>query len=1162
MKALILRRQSAAGLRSVFFSIEVVVPDEAVKDELNRSLADAQGIASGIRFVTTQAWLDRMNHGSPDVSGRARALEWAIYAVVTDQAFLARPECSRLKKYIEDNASSALWPLISRIAGLFSTYFSYRADWLWNWAGKSLANNNAERTAREAAVLAQHPDFAWQKALWLELCSRTKVDGTKLWPTANTFLGIPEKWLERMRETEENLDPLYVFMPRELPPLALPQLLAESRRRPVYLYVQNPSSAFWFDPTVKGEDGFTWFHRNAAVRRALIDRLRCFVTQDTGEDAVFLEDDLPEAPRSEPHNKTVSVEALGDLLRLKAEAEQTADIYLRPRENNVLGSLQQAVLEDDPCVLPQTVADGDDSFLIVRAPNVVREVQALCDWIASMIEASAKTNEPLKASDFLVVTPDIDSMAGVIAAVMGARSEEEYLSYHIAGQSELDVNSAARAMLAAMRFVGGAATASEFIELLEMPAFAAARPQGNANVSLISNWLAAAGYRWGLNETHAKSAIARSTAWPEGGDAYEGTLERALERLVAGNLVGQSVGLVAQDVYAVSGSELGGFDGTEEDGETFDFLLALARSFFDIGEMPERQTAEAWLETTRRFADMLFAGYAKSPEMIGFVLRAASLAQSADEVLGAQEITFETWCSALEKTMRTNKTTVRATGRVTFARTGDFVGMPFKCVAVIGLNDGESFPGSSRREEFDLTAAKLVINGKELHVARRGDRDSRESNRGLFLDLLLSAQRHFYVSYTIGSGSVPANPSVVLQDLKQALAEGLDDPSEIERKLTKTVPALAASSESFVPEMGVLRCRSASLAAAVNKAIESSYLAKETPFADAPISVSRRATLSVDALVNFFTYAESNSLKLIGLSTASHEQADTTPIQRYGNGDFLFRSKVRRRLDKALAEGRTEEEILKIASCDPTIGEQSVRRLLIEKYVDVLGQMHGKLTEETLVYGSEPVRVEGGQIVFEEMRNRPFSTLAVPDHNGFKNEKDEVVVGVIGISNDDLLKTFLQFAAVNLMILKKGQKPIDFVYVGGDESKGTFWYRWHVNDDDANEEARNTTQLLQNVVTGMLDLVNRHAEAKPILADDSACDGTSLIWRGLKDGELAAASCKELKEAVALVAGLFDIAEKPTTSKKSKKAKESPVEVFDAAVASFENIGIETDARN
>ena len=197
--------------------------------------------------------------------------------------------------------------------------------------------------------------------------------------------------------------------------------------------------------------------------------------------------------------------------------------------------------------------------------------------------------------------------------------------------------------------------------------------------------------------------------------------------------------------------------------------------------------------------------------------------------------------------------------------------------------------------------------------------------------------------------------------------------------------------------------------------------------------------------------------------------------------------------------------------------------------------------------------------MFEEMRNRPFSTLAVPDHDGFKNNKDEIVVGVVGISENDLLRTFLQFAAVNLMTLKKGYKPIDFVFFGGDESKGTFHYRWHVSDD---EGASNTTRLLQDVVTSMLALVNSHAEARPILADDSACDGNSLIWRGLKDGDLAAASCKKLKEAVVAIAGMFDIAEKPTTSKKSKKPKGSPEEIFNAAVASFEDIGIETDARN
>lgn len=147
---------------------------------------------------------------------------------------------------------------------------------------------------------------------------------------------------------------------------------------------------------------------------------------------------------------------------------------------------------------------------------------------------------------------------------------------------------------------------------------------------------------------------------------------------------------------------------------------------------------------------------------------------------------------------------------------------------------------------------------------------------------------------------------------------------------------------------------------------------------------------------------------------------------------------------------------------------------------------------------------------------------------------------MIGISDNDLLKTFLQFAAVNLMAFKKGHRPIDFVFFGGDESKGTFHYRWHVNDDESDEEACNTTQLLQSVVTSMLALVNCHAEARPILADDSACDGTSLIWRGLKDGDLAAASCKKLKEAVVAIAGMFDIAEKPTTSKNQRNRREVP----------------------
>ena len=400
-----------------------------------------------------------------------------------------------------------------------------------------------------------------------------------------------------MNGVKSKTGPLYVFVPRELPPLALPQLLAESQRRSVHLFMENPSSAFWFDPTVDSTDGFSWFHRNASTRRALLDRVRNFVTQDTiSAESAFLEDDLPAAADSASKTKTVTVEALGDMLKLKAESQQAEDIFIKPRQRTFLSAIQSAVLEDDPTQMPHEVDENDHSFMIVRAPNAMRELETLCDWIAATIDASRQTEQPLCASDFLVTTPDIDAMAGVIAAVMGSRADDERLSYHIAGQSELDVNSAARAMLAAMRFVGGAATAEEFSELIEMPFFSAIRPQIDANATRIASWLASAGYRWGLNEMHARAAVGRRLAVNEGVGLFEGTLERALERLLAGNLTSNSAALVAGDVLGMRGTELSGMETTNDDPASFEYLLALAQAFNDVGEMPEQQSTSRSLK--------------------------------------------------------------------------------------------------------------------------------------------------------------------------------------------------------------------------------------------------------------------------------------------------------------------------------------------------------------------------------------------------------------------------------------------------------------------------------------------------------------------------------------------------------------------------------------
>ena len=89
--------------------------------------------------------------------------------------------------------------------------------------------------------------------------------------------------------------------------------------------------------------------------------------------------------------------------------------------------------------------------------------------------------------------------------------------------------------------------------------------------------------------------------------------------------------------------------------------------------------------------------------------------------------------------------------------------------------------------------------------------------------------------------------------MKQALVEALDEPQDIDAKLTKTVGALAASAENFAVQMGLVRARSPELANAVNKALEAGYIAQEEPFADAALARQTDASLSVDDLAKFFT---------------------------------------------------------------------------------------------------------------------------------------------------------------------------------------------------------------------------------------------------------------------------------------------------------------------
>ncbi len=101
-------------------------------------------------------------------------------------------------------------------------------------------------------------------------------------------------------------------------------------------------------------------------------------------------------------------------------------------------------------------------------------------------------------------------------------------------------------------------------------------------------------------------------------------------------------------------------------------------------------------------------------------------------------------------------------GQLTFCSMLPMRSIPFKVIALLGMNEGE-FPKIDRNPTFDLLT----------HNFRKGDRSRRADDRYQFLEILLSARQQLIITY-IGQ-SISHNeaipPSVVISELLEVLQE-------------------------------------------------------------------------------------------------------------------------------------------------------------------------------------------------------------------------------------------------------------------------------------------------------------------------------------------------------------------------------------------------------
>jgi exodeoxyribonuclease V gamma subunit len=409
--------------------------------------------------------------------------------------------------------------------------------------------------------------------------------------------------------------------------------------------------------------------------------------------------------------------------------------------DTLLARLQRELCAGDAGDSPLVLDAADASLRVHSAHGQRRQLEVLRDQLLDAMQRDTT----LRPHDLLLLVPDATEWAPLVDAVLGgAGVDGTRIPYRIADRPARRAQPAAEAFSRLLALDGGRLARSEVFNVLNLAIVRQAAELTQNDVELLEALTQQANIRWGYD---AADRVALDL--PEYEDAsWRAGLDRLLVGVAAGEYHEQVLG-----VLPTAGDTAGDPETLAQLADWIDALAAHVNSWRtarSLGEwsaafsaavesllmpdsVPEKQSVESLNRTISRLREI--AELTAYDALVPFSLVRDWLEnQFDDDGLGSGFLTGGMTVAAL-KPMRS---------------------LPFRVIAVAGLDDGV-FPRRDRRSAFDL-----------LEVERRpGDRDLRSDDRQLFLDVLLAAQSQLILSYSGRAvrDNAPCAPSVVIDEL-------------------------------------------------------------------------------------------------------------------------------------------------------------------------------------------------------------------------------------------------------------------------------------------------------------------------------------------------------------------------------------------------------------
>ncbi|MEB3199094.1 MAG: exodeoxyribonuclease V subunit gamma [Synechococcaceae cyanobacterium] len=430
----------------------------------------------------------------------------------------------------------------------------------------------------------------------------------------------------------------------------------------------------------------------------------------------------------------------------------------------LLAQLQQQLA--DPQQWPRLSLDAADRSLEFHAcPGPLRQVQVVRDRLLQLLAADPS----LEPRDILVMTPDVDRFAPLVAAVFSdSDATGVSLPWRITDRSQQDAPGISRGLLQLLTLASERLTASGLERLLQCRPLLENLGLSSEEGAALSPLLQQAGFRWGLDGRERGGDPTHSLRWTR-------------DRLLLGLVLPATPGLAPADTAPFPcGVPL------ETLGRWLQLLQRLSH-WLELLRQPV--SAAAWQSRLQTLLSDLFGDGGEAawelPPLLGALdaccasvgedlppLEAGVLAAVLEEQLSVDSGRFG-----------------HRSGALTLSALEPMRAIPHRVIVLLGLDAG-GFPRQSQRPGFHLMDQRR----------RLGDPNSADQDRYVLLEALLSARDHLLISWSCrddrtGNPLEPASPvRQWLQWLEGELPPGQGD------RLLHSHPANPLDPAAFQPD--------------------------------------------------------------------------------------------------------------------------------------------------------------------------------------------------------------------------------------------------------------------------------------------------------------------------------------------------------------------------